>query len=387
MARCTWILCATLALGCSDVPEPMDAGVDAGLDLDGDFDGDGISNRDEGIEQDRNSDDDRAPDYKDPDSDNNGIPDATEGPDGDFDRDGVPDYADTDDDDDLAPDAAELMGQIDPPADSDGDGAPDYQDPDSDNDLILDGHELGADTDGDGLLDQHDLDSDGDGISDADEAGDDDLYSPPVDSDGDLIPDFRDTDSDNDGLEDAVEQMLGTSPTREDTDGDGVSDWIEVEAGTDPTDPADAPMAMSGSVVVVYYCDPPDPSPLEVRFELTRDADAYLAFEPTDPEAATFFESVEADPSGSGCTLRTRRDWDGDGVPETFMAARAGDTLCFSVRSVMNDVRRCDGPYPFRGDLVLRDRPSATELGRQGLHYLDPGYCPGPGGPEPGSGC
>jgi hypothetical protein len=60
------------------------------------------------------------------------------------------------------------------PVDTDGDGAPDFRDLDSDGDGIGDAVERGpspglVDTDGDGVPDVRDLDSDDDGLSDAEE--------------------------------------------------------------------------------------------------------------------------------------------------------------------------------------------------------------------------
>jgi len=140
--------------------------------------------------------------------------------------------------------------------DTDTDGVPDFRDCDSDNDGIFDVVESGGsdpdnnglvgtgdpavnadgvaaigtiiDTDGDGVPDHHDRDSDNDGIPDTIEAGisDPDLDAviasgvptvnnhgvapgsglTPPDTDGDGIPDQLDLDSDNDGVYDLVEE-------------------------------------------------------------------------------------------------------------------------------------------------------------------------------------
>ncbi|MEC7523328.1 MAG: VWA domain-containing protein, partial [Myxococcota bacterium] len=73
---------------------------------DTDSDGDGLLDIDEAgdLRLDTppiDSDLDGAPDYRDTDSDNNGYPDGVEGV-GDFDLDGIPNYRDLDDDNDLA---------------------------------------------------------------------------------------------------------------------------------------------------------------------------------------------------------------------------------------------------------------------------------------------
>ena len=90
---------------------------------------------------------------------------------------------------------------------------PDYRDLDSDNDGIRDDAEAGwvpddpADFDGDGIPNHLDLDSDGDGLSDRFEGNDDSDgdRSPDfldLDSDNDGIPDANDPDSDGDGRDD-----------------------------------------------------------------------------------------------------------------------------------------------------------------------------------------
>jgi hypothetical protein len=88
----------------------------------GDDDGDTIYNVDEGCFHNRDTDQDGIADYKDTDSDNDGVPDAVEAGDG----------------------AVET-----PPFDTDGDGIPDFCDMDSDNDGVND---LDEDRNGDGQL-------------------------------------------------------------------------------------------------------------------------------------------------------------------------------------------------------------------------------------------
>jgi hypothetical protein len=139
------------------------------------------------------------------------------------------------------------------PIDTDGDTIPDYKDTDSDGDGIFDVYEKGihpedptfaVDTDGDGKPDYLDLDSDDDGIADSLEykksvvnarrlPASNGNGNTPFDTDGDGIPDFRDEDSDNDGLLDSQEKgsvdccapLPGKSGSPVDTDGDGVPDY------------------------------------------------------------------------------------------------------------------------------------------------------------------
>jgi len=117
--------------------------------------------------------------------------------------------------------------------DSDNDGVPNVTDLDDDNDGILDTVEGTGDPDGDGFPNNIDLDSDGDGIpdnieaqttlgyidpgtfTDANSDGVNDVYVgglTPVDTDGDTTPDYLDLDSDNEGGNDTVETQLSIIP-------------------------------------------------------------------------------------------------------------------------------------------------------------------------------
>ena len=199
-----------------------------------DCDSDGIPNGIEGIVD---TDNDGTPDFRDLDSDNDGITDAIEkGPNGatpiDTDNDGTPDYRDLDSDNDGITDAIE-KGNGTTPRDTDNDGTPDYRDLDSDNDGITDAIEKGngttpRDTDNDGTPDYRDLDSDNDGITDAIEKGN---GTTPLDTDNDGTPDYRDLDSDNDGITDALEKGSGITPL--DTDNDGIPDFRDLDTDND----------------------------------------------------------------------------------------------------------------------------------------------------------
>ena len=145
------------------------------------------------------TDNDGTPDYRDLDSDNDGLFDNTES--------GQP-----------GPDANH-DGRVDGP-DGDGDGIPD---PVDDKPTLFGGGHGGVDTDGDGTPDFRDQDSDNDGISDRDEAGDD--PSDPDDTDGDGKPDFQDVDSDADAVGDGTDNCrLVDNGDQADLDGDGLGD-------------------------------------------------------------------------------------------------------------------------------------------------------------------
>jgi len=127
--------------------EPLDANGDGVIDDLTDTDNDGIA---DGMDQREGHGTAR-------DADLDGILDDIEGS-GDFDADGNPDFQDTDSDDDGIPDAVEAGDPADP-VDTDGDGMRDYVDRDSDNDGILDALEGSADANANGVLDR--LEDDG----------------------------------------------------------------------------------------------------------------------------------------------------------------------------------------------------------------------------------
>ena len=173
------------------------------------------------------TDSDGTPDFRDLDSDADGTNDVVEGGfaaldtnndgriDGpDADLDGIPDSRD---------DSPNAFGSA---LDSDGDGVPDTIDLDLDNDGIPNAADGSDDTDGDGLPNLNDLDSDGDGILDAVEAGGSD-----PDGDG-LVEPFVDVNGN--GLADSVDPAAGgTSLPLPDTDGDAVDDHRDLDSDGD----------------------------------------------------------------------------------------------------------------------------------------------------------
>lgn len=235
---------------------------------DGDDDNDGISNILEGSDKKTDTDGDGTPDYKDNDSDNNGVLDSVEvgiptNP-SDSDGDGIANFRDTDDDGNGRLDKDEIGSNPLMPTNTDGEDLPDYQDLDDDNDGIIDRNEIGSnlqnpvDTDGDGTPDYHDLDSDGDTLSDLVEGGND------FDRDG--IPNFQDTDSDEDGIPDLNEKIADsndsdnlsdinpnslTSPkTLDDVDGDLKKNYLDDDSDNDGIKDQDDP-----NPYVVNYSD------------------------------------------------------------------------------------------------------------------------------------
>ena len=190
----------------------------------------------------KNTDGDGAPDYRDLDSDNDGIKDLTESgrPDlgtldanndgvldgGDADGDGIRDNVDTEDAIFGSPEVITFT-------DTDSDTVPNYLDLDSDNDGIKDLFESGltgyTDANNDGVVDNG-ADTDNDGIQDSVDTLPGTYGSPgvaPKDTDSDTVPDYRDLDSDNDGIKDLYESGL-PNPGSLDSDGNGV-----IDTGTD----------------------------------------------------------------------------------------------------------------------------------------------------------
>jgi len=164
-------------------------------------------------------------DYKDIDSDNDGIVDNIEGQ-------STDDYhapSGTDSDNNGVDDAYDTNGTWINPVNTDGEDLPDYIDIDSDNDGDKDILEA-WDTDNDGTanVSPANSDADGDGLDDAfdnddtqfnpsngqtpadfpdlDNPGGDRDWRQVLDTDNDGFPDYVDVDDDNDGITDAVEQ-------------------------------------------------------------------------------------------------------------------------------------------------------------------------------------
>ena len=217
-------------------------------------------------------DGDGVPNFRDLDSDGNGIRDADEDDD-DLDDDGAGNWRDLDDDGDGIDDATEVgLDPIDP-ADADGDGTPDYHDSDSDNDGIPDLREGPGDMDRDGLQNFRDLDADGDGIPDAEEGTDD--------CEGDGLGNWLDRDSDNDGVLDAIEREMRSDPCLMDTDGDELTDLVERAIGTDPND-ATSGIGEDEFMMILPYNDEDGPKTEELVFETNiKQADVYFLLDTT----------------------------------------------------------------------------------------------------------
>jgi gliding motility-associated-like protein len=186
------------------------------------------------------TDGDLVPDFRDRDSDNDGINDVVEGGNTDRDNDGVIGFGTpvingkgqatgSNDGLPLAPTSR--------PTDTDADGIPDFRDLDSDGDKISDVVEGGnEDPDGDNIIGFGKPSVNKFGQVTADAKGKPLVTtSNPTDSDGDKKPDYQDTDSDGDCLSDLSEgtndaDADGKGNYRDiDRDGDGIKDSDECE--------------------------------------------------------------------------------------------------------------------------------------------------------------
>jgi hypothetical protein len=197
-----------------------------------------------------NTDASTGADYKDTDSDNDGILDVVEAgitltgtdTDGDgldnakditngyADANGTYDNTQADNFIDVDGDVLIVGGNVDfrdNLVDTDGDGIDNNIDPDDDNDGILDTEDpKPLDTDNDGIDNVTDTDDDGDGILDTAE-----LVGKVLDTDNDGSPNNLDADDDNDGVPDSIEQgtkdLVTGKYSLPDADGDGLPDLID----------------------------------------------------------------------------------------------------------------------------------------------------------------
>ncbi|SNZ02003.1 hypothetical protein SAMN06265377_3860, partial [Flagellimonas pacifica] len=175
-----------------------------------------------------NSDTDPLPNFRDIDSDDDGIPDNVEGQS----TSGYVSPSGQDDDNDGLDNAYEGSGDEGiNPANTDDDEIPDYLDDDSDNDLVADNNE-GNDFNFDGIPDQTytGTDTDNDGLDDGYEGSDvndgydvndeiDDPANDLPDTDGTEDVNYRDFDDDGDGIDTPDEDVDNDGdPTNDDSD-------------------------------------------------------------------------------------------------------------------------------------------------------------------------
>lgn len=171
----------------------------------------------------RNTDADSQEDYLDRDSDNDGIPDVVEVGLPDSNTDGSVDNFADNDADGLADVVDSTTGGTPlTNLNKDGDALTDYRDLDSDNDGLPDVIEAGGtDADNNGRIGSGAFaDTDADGWSNITDATNGGVALPITNTDGDNVPNYLDVDSDNDGITDASEASIGSALS--DTANDGV---------------------------------------------------------------------------------------------------------------------------------------------------------------------
>jgi len=252
-------------------------------------------------------------DYRQLDSDSDGIPDLVESGGNppnlpaDTDGDGAADYRENDSDDDGISDTVEAGPNPGSPVDTDGDGAPDFADTDSNNDGVLDGVPM-PDSDGDGIPNQLDLDDDNDGIFDTDEG--------QVDLDGNGFADPASTDTDGDGTPDGLDL---------DSDNDGILDLFERSTNIGAILPLD--LVVNGAVDIAFPVGANGvPDALETSADSgvlldglsDFDGDGTPDFRDLDSDADSIFDLIEAggvDADGNG-TIDGFVDTDGKGVDD-----------------------------------------------------------------------
>ncbi|MEP1032234.1 T9SS type A sorting domain-containing protein [Ekhidna sp.] len=266
------------------------------------------------------SDYDEILDFDDPDDNNNGIADITEGGgvDHSLDTDGdkIPDYMDAD-----FAGFTDVNGDgVNDNADLDLDGIPDHVDKDTDNDGIPDAVEangglLPANMDEDGAYSPaYSLanDSDNDGrVDDVDDTGGAYTAGTPLanpNTDGDAVNDFRDLDSDGDGIPDLVEAG-GT-----DSDGNGTIDNFADATGDGFNDDFDPDVfgttLLSGSIS---------------KFALDTDGDGFANYIDIDSDDDGITDNVEAQ-SSTGFVAPAGADGDGDGWDNSYDSDNGGTT-------------------------------------------------------------
>jgi len=195
------------------------------------------------------ADNDFIPDYLDLDSDGDGLPDSMEAGLShiDSDADGIDNTFDVNQTGGIDSNLDGVDDNVRAP-DADNDGKPNFRDIDSDNDGITDTTEAnlsGADIDSDGIDDA--IDADRTGGFDANADGIVDSYTLP-NTDLDLVPDLLDLDSDNDSINDVIEAGLSdidnngmldlgqiTTSNPPDNDIDGTPNYRDLDSNNDGT--------------------------------------------------------------------------------------------------------------------------------------------------------
>ena len=318
------------------------------------------------------------------DADLDSIPDYVEGAQ-DFDGDGIPNYRDYDSDNDGVLDRYENSG-LKILLDLDQDGYYNVYDVDADGDKIFDVSEVNGfdpdqngtvgigrvtvnsrgipvlanggdgygllDTDNDGIADYKDIDSDNDGIKDIVENFSKRDF---VDSDGDGIANFRDGDSDADGISDLIE-------TVEDFDRDGTPNYLDRDSDND-------------KILDIYETDN------------DTDSDGFGNYLDLDSDGDGIYDDIEGDldldNDGIGNWIDNDSDNDGirddlegiddtdfDGIPDFKDADSDNDGIYDWVEAIPFDVDGLPADTDKDGEFDFRDFDSDND----GIADYDEGY-------------
>jgi hypothetical protein len=272
-----------------------------------------------------NTDGDTQPDFRDLDSDNDGINDVREAGLSDLDNNGIIESG--------AIPAVDANGKAATASstsiDTDGDNVPDQRDLDSDNDGINDIREVGNesfDANNDGIVDGSDVDNDGiRDIVDGNDAafGDNgDADSPDKDNDG--VANYRDLDSDNDGINDIIEGGFSPLDTNNDgiidgtdADNDGIRDSVDGNDAAFGDNGDNAPQNTDGDAVSDYLDLDSDNDGIN---DVTEDGNTNLdtnndgILDGVDSDGDGIKDNVDGNDSGFGDANDANQDTDEDGI-------------------------------------------------------------------------
>ncbi len=319
----------------------------------------------------QDTDSDGVPDFIDLDSDNDGIPDLVEAGGVDEDNDGrIDNFFDADDK--GVDDAIQSSGL--PVFDTDGDGVADYRDRDSDSDGIPDSVEAGPmpgmplDSDGDGAPDYREQDSDGDTVPDNQEMGAD--PNKPMDSNQDGVPDYQDSNVDTGAppAEPTSDDVDGDGIVNEldlDDDNDGLLDWIEGKGDDDNDTTLNQYDLDSDNDGVTDLAEAAELIE-EVR-KLDLDNDGRL----DSPVGANGFADILESTPDSGTSTFIVADSDGDGIPDFKDLDSDNDSIYDALESGRNSTNSSGRLVGATGSNGLVDGASNALLDTDGDGVVD----------------
>jgi gliding motility-associated-like protein len=311
-----------------------------------------------------NFDNDNFPEYRDLDSDNDGIPDIMEAGGVDI----VGDDGMIDNMVDSVADGADDNKMIDSLPNHDLDVYPDYLDPDSDNDGITDVIESnGADTNGDG----QDDDSNGIDLNGWPRAGRT-TYWQQTDSSiswgQDTIPDHLDIDSDNDGIYDLWEALSPDIAQSFDADGNGRVDFLVLDSAWVSGLPKDSILDTDLDGHRDYRDSDSDNDGLADIFEERIREDNLFG-------VLLYFEDVDGDGAMDSIARNFQTDSDDDEIPDFRDLDSDNDGIPDLVEASYIDYKsdgRIDSKfYPDNNGDGFVDRAHPGNIDRDGDGYLN----------------